>query len=148
MSRQSRAGAPAEVHADVEAVRFYRQRQGFLRFPDQLNHFQHFFVACIAKVGDVPYRRYEQMAVVIWIAIQDYDAYIRSPEHEILVVILRMLKVMANKAAGLLAGCRFVFFCCRWFLAQTLYVSNSPRRPQVLMFHNSFPVSQFIRGKT
>jgi hypothetical protein len=57
------------------------------------------------------------MAVVIWITIQDYDALIRSPEHEILAVILRVLEVMADKAARLPAGGCFLFFRSKRFLA-------------------------------
>ena len=91
----------------------------------------------------MPCRRYQQMAVVIWITIQDYDAFIRSPEYEILVVILRVLEVMADEAACFPAGFCFVFSRGERFFVQTLYILNSPRRPQVLMFHNSFPVSQF-----
>ena len=50
---QARACASAEIHTDIEAVGFYRQRQGFLRFQDELEQLQHFFAACLFKVGDM-----------------------------------------------------------------------------------------------
>jgi hypothetical protein len=56
---QSGPGTPAEIHPDIEAVRLYCQGQGLLRFSDQLSHFQQLFIGCLAKVGDMPGRRYQ-----------------------------------------------------------------------------------------
>jgi len=55
------------------------------------------------------------MAVVVGEAVQYYDALVCSPQHQIFVVILRVLQIMADKAATA--------------LAQALNVLNSPRRP-------------------
>ncbi len=59
MSRQSRPGASAEVHTDVEAVRFYRQRKCLLRLPDKLAHFKQFVVRGQREIRYVPGGRYQ-----------------------------------------------------------------------------------------
>ena len=45
-------------------------------------------------------RRYQQVAVVVRVAIQDYDALIGAPKDEIIVVLLRGIAVIADKTAG------------------------------------------------
>jgi len=50
---QSRTGASAEVHTYVEAVRFYSQGQRFLRFPNELCHFENFSFFGRVQVGYV-----------------------------------------------------------------------------------------------
>ncbi len=132
MARQARPGAAAEVHPDVEAVRFYRQQQSLLRFPDELCHLQQLFVGCTAEVGSVSIRGYQQVAVVVWEAIQHYDALVRSPKHHVFDVGLRVAQVVTDKT--------FVCFHCAVFsvlrfLDETLNIFDSPRRPKVFSFH-------------
>ena len=112
---QARTGASSEVHPDIKAVRRYRQRQGLLRFAHQLYQLQHLFIACRFEVGNVTEGGYQQMAVVVWEAIQYYDAFGRAPEHEIFVIVLRGLLDIADKAIAA--------------LIQGLDIFNSPRRP-------------------
>ena len=60
------------------------------------------------------------MAIVVREAIQYYDAFLCSPQHEVLVVILRVFQVMADKAIAA--------------LVQILDVIDSPRRPKIFAF--------------
>jgi hypothetical protein len=53
---QSGAGASAEVHTNVEAVRLYGQGQRFLCFSNELGHLQQFGVLGLFEVGYVPNR--------------------------------------------------------------------------------------------
>lgn len=100
MAGQACACTSAEVHTDIEAVRVDCQRKRFLRFADELGHFEHLVVVGLVEVGDVPQRRYQQVAVVVRVAVQDYDALIGAPKDEILVVLLRGIAVIADKTAG------------------------------------------------
>jgi len=100
VSRQARPGASPEVHPYIEAVRVYSQRKRFLGFADELDHLKHFLVVGLVEVGDVPQGRYQEMPVVVRVAIEDYDALFASPNHEILVVCLRVIAVVADEAIG------------------------------------------------
>jgi hypothetical protein len=51
---QAGSCASAEIHTDIEAVRFYRQGEGLLRFSDKFHQFQQLFIGRLVKVGDVP----------------------------------------------------------------------------------------------
>ena len=55
------------------------------------------------------------MSTGIWIAIEDYDALLASPQDEVLIVILRVIAVLADEAIG-----------C---LVQASDIVDSPRRP-------------------
>jgi hypothetical protein len=118
MTRQSRPGASAEIHPNVEAVRFYRQRECLLGFPDQQDHFKQLLAACLVEVGDVSGRRYQQVAIIIGEAIQNHDTSIGSPQHEVCVIILSVLEISADKTARLWRA-----------FAQVLNILNPPRRP-------------------
>ena len=125
---QSRSAASAEIHPDIEAVRFDCQRQGLLRFPDELGKFQKLDVCRHLELGNVPGRRDEYMAVVIGKAVQYDDAFVRSPEYEVLAVLLRMIIIMADKALVSIGDSVAVFFGLR-FLVQALDIFDSPRCP-------------------
>jgi len=79
MVGQACTGASAEIHADIEAMRFYHQRQELLGLSNEFGQLQHFFVACGIKVRDMPGWCYQQMSVVVGKVIQYYDAVTRSP---------------------------------------------------------------------
>ena len=128
MPGESRTAASAEIQSDVEAMRFDCQRQGFLRFPDEFGHLKKFGVVCLVEVGNVPGRCDEYMAVIIGKAVQYDDAFVRSPEYEVLVVLLRMIIIMADKALVLIGDSVAVFFGLR-FLVQALDIFDSPRCP-------------------
>ena len=115
MLGQSGPAASAEIHADIKAVRFYRQREGFLRCPNQLEHLEQLIIIRFIQLADMSDRRYQQMAVVIRVLVQYYDAFFRSPEDEVFIVVLRIFQVMTDKAVT--------------FFVQSLHVVYSPRRP-------------------
>ena len=76
---QSGPATSAEIHANVETVRFYRQRQHLLGFSYQRDHFKQLFAACLVEAGDVSGRRYQQVAIIIGEAIQYHDTLGCSP---------------------------------------------------------------------
>jgi hypothetical protein len=123
MVRQPRAGAFAHVYTDIKAVRPYRKSQRLLGVPDKFCHFKKLFVACCVEIRDVPGRRYEQMAVVVRKAIKHRDAVFGPPQDKIPVVILRGFDVFANEALVL--------------VGKTLYVPDSPRRPEIFVFQTA-----------
>ena len=125
---QSRSAASAEIHADIEAVGFDCQREDLLRFPDELGQLQKFGVGRLIEVGKVPGRCNQHVAVIIWIAIQYDDAFVRSPEYEVLAVLLRMIEIMADKTFVLFGNLAAVFIGLGFFV-QTLDIINSPRCP-------------------
>ncbi len=59
MVGQTCARASAEIHTDIEAVWFYRQGEGLLRFSNEFHQLQQFFIGSLVKVGDVPDGCYE-----------------------------------------------------------------------------------------
>jgi hypothetical protein len=71
---QSGAGAPAEIHAHVEAMRLYGQRQRFPGFPDQLQQFKEFVIGCLVKVRYVSCGSNQQVAVIVRETIEHYEA--------------------------------------------------------------------------
>jgi len=102
MLGQSGSCAPAEIHSNVEAMRLYRQRQGLFCFPYQFGQLQHLFITGLVNVGDVPGRRYEQMTIVVREAVEYHEAALRAPQHQVFIVILRVLQIMADKTLTVL----------------------------------------------
>ncbi len=70
------------------------------------------------------------MSVVVGVAVQNDDAVARTPQDKIFVVILRTFKIPADKA--LIA------------LSDILHVSDSPRRPKILMFQPHLPPAHLV----
>jgi hypothetical protein len=115
MVRQSRTGASAEIHPDIEAVGLYCKSQHFLDVPHQFCHFEKLFVVCLFEIGYVPNRCDEQMAIVIGEAIKHRDTVFGAPQDKIFAVVLRGFNVSADKALT--------------FIGKPLDISDSPRRP-------------------
>ena len=120
MVGQARAGASAEVHPDIEAVRFYRKSQQLLGVPYQFCHFEKLFVVCLFEIGNVLNRCDEQMAIVVGKAIKHRDTVFGTPQNKIFVIVLRRFNISANEALRL--------------VGKTLDISDSPRRPEILTF--------------
>ncbi len=141
VTRQTRSTASAEIHADVEAVRFDGQRQGLLRFPDELGQFQKLLIRGLVKTGNMPGRGNQYVAVVIGKAVQYNDALVSPPEYEVLTVLLRMIMIMTDKAFVFFRDLVAVFIGLG-FLVQALDIFNSPGCPQIISFHNLSFVSR------
>jgi hypothetical protein len=123
MVGQSRAGASAEIDADVEAVGLNRKRKDLLSVPCQFGHLKKFFVVRLAEIGDVSDRRNEQMPVVIREAIHHRDAVFGMPQDKIFVVILLGFDILADEALV--------------FVGEALYIPDSPRSPEILFFQTA-----------
>jgi hypothetical protein len=123
MVGQSRAGASAEIDADVKAVGLNRKRKHLLSVPYQLCHFKKLFVVRFAKIGDVPDRRNEHMPVVIRKSIHHRDTVFGTPQDKILVVILRGFDIFTDETLV--------------FVGEALNVTDSPRSPEILFFQTA-----------
>jgi hypothetical protein len=144
MSRQPRTAASAEIHTYIEAVGLDGQRQGLLRFPDELGQFQQLGVGCLFETGNMTDRCNQYVAVVIGKAIQYDDAFVCSPEYEVFAVLLRVIMIIADKTF-IFFGDLVAVFIGLGFLVQTLDIFNSPWCPQVISFHNfSFASRLFL----
>jgi hypothetical protein len=118
MVGQSRAGAPAEIDADVKTVGLNSKRKNFLGIPRQFGHFEKLFVIRPVEIRDVPGRRNEQMPVVVREAIHHRDAVFGTPQDKIFVVILRGFDVFTDETLV--------------FVGQALNIADSPRSPEIL----------------
>jgi hypothetical protein len=122
MVRQPRPGAPAEVHTYIETVRLYRKCKRLLSIPCQLCHFKKLFVAGLVEIGDMTVWRYKKVPIIVRKSVEHRDAVFCPPQDKIAAVILRGPDVSANET--------FVL------VGKTLYIADSPRRPEILSFRH------------
>ncbi len=96
----ARTGAPAEIHADIEAVRCDGSGQDLLAFADEFGQFEKFIFGGALEIGYVPQRRDQQMPVIIWKLVEDHHAPLGSPEHKIVAILVGFLPIIAEKTSG------------------------------------------------
>jgi hypothetical protein len=120
MVGQARAGAPAEIDSDIEAMRLNRERKHLLGVPCKFCHLKKLSVACLVKIGNMPGGRDEQMAIVIREAIHHRDATLGPPQDKIFVVILRGFDIFTDEALV--------------FVGKALDIPDSPRSPEIFAF--------------
>jgi len=94
------AGAPAEIHANIETVRCDGSGQDLLAFSDELGQFEKFIFFGTLEIGYMPQRRNQQMSVVIWKLVENHHTPLGAPEHKIGFILVGILTVIAEKTSG------------------------------------------------
>jgi hypothetical protein len=115
MVGKTRTSAPSKVYTDVKAVRRDRFGKNCFTITGKLYEFKEFFIGSIVKIRDVSYGSYKQMSVVIRKPVENYDGIFCSPEDEIFLVVIFVVKIIAYEAI--------------MFFGKALDVFNPPWRP-------------------